>query len=102
MASNTKLSTVLKIWNLLSSAEQCSAVVLLGLMSIGMVLETLGVSLVIPAIALLTQSDFARNYPALQPALQALGNPSQQTLVIGGMLVLVGVYLIKALFLALL
>jgi len=40
----------------------------------------------IPAIALLTQRDVARTYPALQPALQALGNPSEQTLVIGGTL----------------
>ncbi len=68
-------------------------------MVIGMVLETLGVGLVIPALALLTQSDIARDYPALQPALQMLGNPSQHNLVIGGLLVLVGVYLIKALFL---
>jgi ABC-type multidrug transport system fused ATPase/permease subunit len=74
--------------------------VLLGLMIIGMVLETLGVGLVIPALALLTQQDLAHSYPTLQPALHALGNPSQKTLVIGGMLVLVGVYLIKALFLA--
>lgn len=102
MSPTTNLSTAHKIWNLLTSAERRSALVLLGLMLIGMVLETLGVGLVIPAIALLTQSDFARNYPILQSVLQALGNPSQQTLVIGGMLVLVGVYLIKALFLALL
>jgi len=46
----------------------------------------LSAGLMIPAIALLTQSDVARNYPALQPALHALGNPSEQTLVIGGML----------------
>ena len=102
MVSTTKPSTAGKIWGLLTSAERRSVLVLLGLMFIGMVLETLGVGLVIPAIALLTQSDFARDYPALQPAIQALGNPSQQTLVISGMLVLVGVYLIKALFLALL
>ena len=102
MASTTKPSTARKIWNLLTSAERRSAVALLGLMFIGMVMETLGVGLVIPAIALLTQSDVGRNYPALQPALQWLGNPNQKTLVIGGMLVLVGVYLIKALCLALL
>jgi ABC-type multidrug transport system fused ATPase/permease subunit len=100
MRSITKLSTARKFWNLLTPAEQRSAVVLLGLMTIGMVFETIGVGMVIPALALLTQSDSARNYPALQPALQALSNPSQQTLVIGGMLVLVGVYLIKALYLA--
>ena len=102
MAPTSKLSTAHKIWSLLTSAERRSAVALLGLMLIGMVLETLGVGLVIPALALLTQHDSARHYPALQPALQALGNPSQQNLVIGGMLVLVGVYLVKALFMALL
>jgi len=102
MVSTTKLSTARKIWSLLTSAERRSAVVLLGLMLVGMVLETLSVSLAIPAIALLTQRDFARNYPMLQPALQALGNPSQPALVIGGMLGLVGVYFIKVLFLALL
>lgn len=100
MASIAKLSTAHKIWGLLTSAERRSAVVLLGLLFIGMVMETLGVGLVIPALALLTQRNFASNYPALQPVLQALGNPSQQTLVIIGMLVLVGVYLIKTLFLA--
>ena len=71
--------------------------VLLGLMCGGMVLETLGAGLMIPAIALLTQRDVVRTYPALHPAPHALGTPSQQTLVIGGMVVLVGVYLIKGL-----
>lgn len=100
MPSPTNFSTAQKIWGVLSSTERHNAVVLLGLMLIGMVLETLGISLVIPALALLTQSNFAHNYPTLQPALQVLGNPSQKTLVVGGMLVLVGVYLVKALFLS--
>lgn len=63
-------------------------------------METLGVGLVIPAIALLTQNNFVQKYPALLPVLAELGNPSQKTLVIGGMLSLVSVYLIKAVFLA--
>jgi ABC-type multidrug transport system fused ATPase/permease subunit len=89
-----------KIWGMLTHVERRSAIVLLGLMLVGMMLETLGVGLVIPALALLTQSDIAHRYPAFEPVLHSLGNPSQQALVIGGMLVLVGVYLIKALFLA--
>ena len=97
MDATTKLSTPRTIWDLLTPAERRSAVVLLGLMVIGMVLETLGAGLMIPAIALLTQSDVARTYPALQPALHALGAPSEQTRVIGGMVGLVGVYLIKGL-----
>ena len=89
-----------KVWSMLTHSEQRNAIVLLGLMLIGMMLETLGVGLVIPALTLLTQSDIAHSYPAFQAVLRSLGNPSQQALVIGGMLVLVGVYLIKALFLA--
>lgn len=100
--SSTNPGIARKIWDVLTSAEQRSVVVLLGLMVIGMVLETLSAGLVIPAIALLTQSDFTHNYPALQPALHALGNPSQHSLVVGGMVLLVGVYLVKALFLAVL
>lgn len=88
-----------KIWDLLTFAERRSVVVLLGLMFIGMVLETLGIGLVIPLTVLLTQRDFSVNYPALQTALQLLGNPSQHVLIASGMLILVGVYLIKALFL---
>ncbi len=95
-------STARKIWGLLTIAERRSAAVLLSMIFIGMVVETLGVGLVIPAIVLLTQRDFASHYPALQPALQALGNPGQQSLVIGGMLILVGVYLVKAIYLAIL
>ena len=100
MSSPTNLSTAQKMWSLLTPAERRSAMVLLGLMIIGMALEMLGIGLVIPALALLTQSDLAHNYPALQSVLRALGNPDQQTLIIGGMIVLVGVYLIKELFLA--
>lgn len=99
MISNTKLSIARKILDLLTAAERRNAVMLLGLMFIGMVLETLGAGLVVPALALLTQQDFTVRYPTLQPVLRALGNPSQQTLVIGGMLILAGVYLVKAVFL---
>jgi ABC-type multidrug transport system fused ATPase/permease subunit len=102
MYFNKKFVIANKIWSMLTHREQRNAIVLLGLMLIGMMLETLGVSLVIPALAMLTQGNIALRYPAFQPVLDALGNPSQQTLVIGGMLVLVGVYLIKAMFLALL
>lgn len=102
MIKELKLSTVQKMLGLLSSVERRRAIVLLGFMLIGMVLETLGVGLVIPALALLTQKDFAHHYPTLQPIFQVLGNPNQQSLVIGGMLMLVGVYFVKTCFLALL
>jgi ATP-binding cassette, subfamily B, bacterial PglK len=101
MDAIARMSIARKVWSLLTSDERRSAIALLILMFIGMLLETLGIGLVIPTIALLTQTEITRNYPALRPVLEYLGNPSQQTLVIGGMLVLVGAYIIKTLFLAL-
>lgn len=89
-----------KICDLLTPAERNSTLVLLGLMVTGMMLETFGIGLVIPAITLLTQDNPAARYPVITPVLIALGNPDQQMLVIGGMLTLVGVYFIKTLFLA--
>lgn len=62
-------------------------------------METLGVGLVVPALALLTKSDLARNYPVFAPALRYLGDPDPKTLVVGGMLLLVSVYIVKAVFL---
>ena len=95
-------STPRKIWKLLTPLQRRKAMTLLVLMFMGMILETLSVGLVIPAIALLTQHDVIHKYPALQPVFEAMGNPSPQSFVIGGMLVLVGAYLIKVVFLALL
>ena len=96
------LLTARKVYSLFTPTEQHSAMMLLGLMFIGMLLETLGIGLVIPVMALLTQGEYVSKYPALLPVFQALGNPSQQNLVIGGMLGLIGVYLCKNVFLALL
>ena len=93
------LSTFRRIFALLTSSERQSVRVLLGFMVIGVALEILGIGLVIPAVALLTQGDVAAGYPELRPALDALGNPSQGRLIAGGMLALVGIYLVKNLFL---
>ncbi len=69
-------------------------------MLIGMVLETIGIGLVIPALALMMQSDLSAKYPVLAPWLYKLGNPTHEQLVVIGMTILVGVYAFKALFLA--
>lgn len=102
MTANIEPSTAHKVWSLLTAKERRSAVVIMFMMFIGMMLETLGVGMMIPALALFTQGDITHKYPALQPVFQALGNPSQRNLVIGAMLTLVGLFLFKSLFLALL
>ena len=96
----SRLATSKKIWHLLTSSEKRKTLILLFLLLIGMLLETLGISLVIPAIALFTQDDIATNFPILKPILNAMGNPSHETQVRWGLTLLLVVYLIKNLFLA--
>lgn len=93
-------SPLRQAWSVLTSQQRRSAVALLGFMMFGMILETLGIGLVIPALAVMSQNDLAVDYPAARPVLQALGNPTQERLVAAGMLVLVIVYALKAAFLA--
>ena len=92
--------TLNKIWYLFTSEQRISAIILFFLLFIGMLLETLGIGLVIPAFTLITQSNLAEKYPIVLPLLKILGNPSYERLVVIGMLTFVGVYVIKTLYLA--
>lgn len=65
------MNTSQKLWHLLIPAQRRVAIVLLGLMAIAAVLEALGIGLVIPVVALMTQGDLGSRYPALVPCLRA-------------------------------
>jgi ABC-type multidrug transport system fused ATPase/permease subunit len=93
------MSTARKILGLLTVGERRAAVVILGLMLVGTLLETLSIGAVMPAIALFMQGNIGDRYPRLRPILDALGNPSQGRLLVLGMLFLVGIYLVKVLYL---
>lgn len=84
---------------MLSRDQRRAAFILLGMMLIGMVMETLGVGLVVPVVALLAQSDLGAKYPAIAPLLHRFGNPSHERLMVAGMLIFVAVSIIKTLFL---
>lgn len=88
-----------KVWHILTPAQHKKTLLLFVLMVLGMLLEMLGLSLVIPVLAIISQSDLAYQYPFLKPLLQYLGNPSTYELVIFSLLILALVYTIKALFL---
>lgn len=96
------MSAARKIWELLTPPQRRAAAVLLVLMLIGMVLETLGIGLVIPALGLMTQGDLATKYPAFAPVLRTLGNPSRERLIVIAMLTMVAASTLKAVFLAVL
>jgi ATP-binding cassette, subfamily B, bacterial PglK len=89
-----------KFWLMLTPAQRRAGILLLCFMFVGMVLETLGISLIVPILPLMTNNHLVSDYPMLVPWLERLGNPSHEKLVVFSMLVLVGVALLKVLFLA--
>ncbi|MNJ96138.1 Lipid A export ATP-binding/permease protein MsbA [compost metagenome] len=94
------MSTFSKIYNLLTPAERRGALVLFALMIVGMLLETLGIGLIIPAITVMMQGDIAVRYPVLTSLFGFSEGASQAGLVIAAMLGLVGVFFVKNFFLA--
>ena len=64
-----------------------------------MFLEIMGIGLILPALALITQNDLASKYPFIISWLELLDNPSREFLVIFIMLLLVSVYIFKMFFL---
>ena len=91
-------SSVRKIWDLLSVDERRKTLFLFVLMLVGTALEMLGIGLVVPALAVITQPSYLSRFPWMVSLLERFGNPSQDNLVIGGMFVLVAIYAIKATF----
>lgn len=89
-----------KLKAILDPAQLRDIAALLGLMLIGMILETLGVGLVVPVLAVITDINAALKYPAIHYLLDNLGNPPPIYLIGGGMLMLVLVYAVKVGFLA--
>jgi ABC-type multidrug transport system fused ATPase/permease subunit len=88
-----------KLWIILTPSQRRASRTQLALIFIGMLLETLGIGLVIPALILMTQSDITTKYPSISTWLSIFDNFNREELVIFGMLALAGVYGIKVLFL---
>ncbi len=91
------LHTLLDIF---TPEQRRASIWILSLMFVGMVLETLGTALVIPLLSLTEQSDPAFRYPWLVPWLRQFGIISNEQLIFAGMMALVGVFVVKNLFLA--
>ena len=94
------MKTLQKLWLLLSPSQRPVAMVMFCLLFMGMFLEMLGVGVIVPALIVMAESDLASKYPVLKPWLNMLGNPSQEWLVVAGISAMVGVYVLKNLFLA--
>lgn len=91
-----------KVTEILSRAEKRSAVLLFGLMVVGMLFEMMGIGLILPVIAMLTNLENFKDYAFLHQVIEYLGNPSDIELVLYAVSTLAVVFLLKNLFLAVL
>lgn len=92
------MTTLFKLWSILTRTEKFAAFGLVCLMLVSMVLEMIGVGFVVPALgAMTTQRPTA---PTLEIGswLNWLGNPSRETLLLAGLVVLLALYAFKAAF----
>jgi len=66
---------------------------------IGTLIEALGVGLMVPAVTLIADQKTIEKYPFLQPLIGVMGAQSQSRLIIYGVLILLLVYTLKAVYL---
>lgn len=92
------MSIIKKIKKLLTKPQKKELIILTILIIIGMLLEMLSLGVMIPALSLMLEPDFANKHSFLTPFLDFLGNPKQNVLVLIGMSILVVIYFIKATF----
>ncbi len=93
--------TIRQVWHLLTPIERRRAFGLLSLMIVGMFMETVGIGLVVPFIALFASEDTAAKWPWIAEVNAALGNPSKGALILLAMGTLTVAFLVKNAVLAL-
>ena len=84
------------VWRLLKSSERRALVGIIFLILVGLILETLSLGIVMPVVAILTQDDYQTKYRWLT---DNLGSPSREDLIVMVMLLMVGIYIVRSLFL---
>lgn len=94
------ISIFRKLGAILNRAEKKDVAIILLLLIIGMILETLGVGLVVPVLALIANPKIISHYPVAVSLLSSMGNPQPMVLAAGAMAALILAYAIKVTFLA--
>ena len=93
------MNYIKKFLSILKPIDIKKVTYILILMLIASLMEVIGVGLIIPIITLLTENDIVSKYPQIEPLLRVMGNPSSEIIVIYSMLVFLGVYLLKNIYL---
>lgn len=90
-----KLPITKMVWRALAAIEHRKLFFVWFLVLVGMILELLSLGLIIPLMGLLTQDDYVDKYPDL---FRMMGEPSQQKILVIGVLFILLMYLVKAIF----
>jgi ABC-type multidrug transport system fused ATPase/permease subunit len=90
------VTSILRIWGLLSPALRARAVGLVFLMAVAMLLEMIGLGMIVPALGLMTTDAPIEASPFVASWLTWLGNPSRPVLVLLGLLTVLALYIVKA------
>ena len=91
-----------KAFYILDLKEKRNFIILTILILIGMLLETFGISMIVPLITILIDGDLATNYPITAPIIEFFGNPTQIQILIYVLIILNLFYLFKFVYLILL
>jgi len=92
------LSTLKKINILINKRQRKGLVILTLLLFVGMVLEIIGLGILVPALTLILEENFINTYPELNEALSFLGPLDHLELVYGFLIVVVGLYFFKTVY----
>jgi ATP-binding cassette, subfamily B, bacterial PglK len=92
------MSTHTKIYSILNSSNRLRFIIILFLMVIGMLLEMIGVSLIVPIMGILAKNEI-NNIPVLDSVIAFIGNPDRTVLVVYVFSLFVGVIFVKNIFL---
>ena len=94
-----KIKKFFNAFQVLSTKAKRRMLLLLPVVFVGMILETLSVSIVIPALGILLSESYLDQFSFLKPLLQSLGQPSHEVLIILGLCGLATAFLLKNIYL---
>jgi ABC-type branched-subunit amino acid transport system ATPase component len=99
IVTNKRINNILVIWKYLPLKIKRSTVLTMFLSLIGTLIEAIGVGLMVPALSLMADQKNVDKYSPLQPLIRIIGEQSQSRLIIYGILILLLVYIFKAVYL---
>ena len=88
-----------KAFHILDINEKRTFIVLSLLILISMLLETFGISMIVPLVTILIDGDVVKNYPITEPLINLFGNPSQINLLLYTLFFFNAFYLLKFIYL---